>query len=78
MRHNAGMALFPAENVGMALADIDAVRAWVAVPGPAWAGFVRQIGDPGAPIRNLAMLPHSVLHAAIATTSLVGTWVVRH
>jgi hypothetical protein len=66
------MALFPAENVGMALADIDAIRAWVAVPAPAWGGFVRQIGDPGAPIRNLAMLPHSVVHAAVATTQITA------
>eukprot|EP00972_Heterocapsa_arctica_P061515 9073384-Heterocapsa_arctica.AAC.1 len=64
------MALFPSEATAMAMADLVAVRAWVEVPIAAWGGFLRQIGDPGAPIRNLAMLPHSVVNAAIAATQV--------
>eukprot|EP00972_Heterocapsa_arctica_P092217 13600734-Heterocapsa_arctica.AAC.1 len=50
--------------------DIAAIRAWVDVPSAAWNAFMRQIGDPGSPIRNLAMLPHSVVNAAIAATQV--------
>eukprot|EP00972_Heterocapsa_arctica_P000261 37454-Heterocapsa_arctica.AAC.1 len=62
------MALFPTEAEALAMADLTAVRAWVGVSPVAWNAFTLQIGDPGGPIRNLAMLPHSIVHAAISST----------
>eukprot|EP00972_Heterocapsa_arctica_P113517 16437520-Heterocapsa_arctica.AAC.1 len=54
------MALFPSKGMVVTMADLAAVRAWV--------GVARMIINPGTQIRNLAMLPHSVVDATIAAT----------
>ena len=68
------MALFPTEVVAMAWTDIAEVRAFVGIGDVPWDALIVQTGDPGTQLRNIAIIPASVLRsaAAAAVVPVVG------
>ena len=61
------MAQMPAEQVALALASLNALRAECAVAQPAFDAFLAQTGDLGDVIWGLSLLPHAVVRAAAGT-----------
>ena len=61
------MAQMPTEQVALALASLNALRAECAVAQDAFDAFVAQTGDLGGEIRGLSLLPHAVVRAAAGT-----------
>lgn len=59
------MALFPTEAEAAAFGSLDSVIAWVGVPDNVWLSTQLQLGDPRNLTRNIAMLPHALVHEAL-------------
>ena len=77
------MAQMSTEQVALALASLNALRAESAVAQPAPDAFVVQTGDPSDVIRGLSLLPHAVVRAAAGAAvvnpgGLERTWAANY
>ena len=63
-------AMYPSQQLGMAMRDLSAVRRHYALPEGVWASVVQQIGDPGEDLKLLGRLPPPVIGAALGRARL--------
>ena len=64
------MALFPTQIEARAFANARAVVTWAGLGVPAWEAFEAQLGSFNNLIRNVAILPDSIIRQAVGATRL--------
>ena len=62
--------MFPPQSDAMRMVSIEALRAYYALPDELWRSFIQIAGDPGNDMRLLAILPSTVVTAALERAQL--------